>query len=87
MNGLSKIKFKNHCIKCIYKNGIINEIGLYKQNINKSEDNYNFLYNMIVEFKPEDTEFNKTILSHLENDNNIISQYGPEMLPSFMNDR
>ena len=38
MNGLSKIKFRGRCVKCIYKNGIINEIGLYKQNINESED-------------------------------------------------
>ena len=86
MNGFSKIQFKNYCIKCIFRNGIITEIGLNKENNIEAEDNYNYLYNLIAEFKPEDSEFNKTILSHLEYDNNIISQYGPEILPSFMNE-
>ena len=84
MNGFSKIFYKNYCIKCFYRNGEINEIGLYK-NKNEPEDNYNFLYNMIVEFKPENSGFYNIIFPHLEYENNNYSQYGPEIVPSFMN--
>ena len=84
MNGFSKIIYKNYCINCFYRNGEINEIGLYKHK-NQPEDNYNFLYNMIVEFKPEKSGFNNIIFPHLEYENSNFSQYGPEIVPSFMN--
>ena len=86
MNGFGKIKYKEFCINCIYRNGEICEIEIFNQNNNKCEDNYNYIYNIISDFKPEETGFYKIILEHLEYDNNIISQYGPEILPSFMND-
>jgi hypothetical protein len=40
---------------------------------------------MILEFKPQDSGFYKTLLPHLDYDNINISQYGPEILSSFMN--
>ncbi len=85
MNGFSKIKFKNNCLKCIYRNGEISEIGFYQKKSKEPEDNFNNLFNMIAEFKPEESGFSKILFTHLEYDNNIISQYGPEILPSFMN--
>ena len=87
MSGIGKIKIENYLFKCIYRNGEISDIGIYK-NKNEPEDNYNYLYNIISEFKPEESGFKIIILSHLEYDNNIniISQYGPEIIPSFIND-
>ena len=85
MNGFSKIKYKTYCFKCIYRNGEITEIENLNQQNNCPEDNYNNIYNLIVEFKPQDSGFYNTLLSHLDYENNIISQYGPEILPSFMN--
>ena len=85
MNGIGKIKIDNYLFKCIYKNGEIIDLGIYK-NKNESEDNYNYLYNMISEFKPEESGFKIIFLSHLDYDNNIISQYGPAIIPSFIND-
>lgn len=85
MNGIGKIKIDNFCFKCIYRNGEISDIGIYK-NKNEPEDNYNYLYNMISEFRPEESGFSRIILAHLEYENNIISQYRPEMIPSFIND-
>ena len=86
MNGYGKINFKNNYINCIYRNGEICEIEIYNQNSNKCEDNYKDFYNIIEKFKPEETGFCNNILDHLEYDKNKISQYGPEILPSFMND-
>ena len=90
MNGFGKIEFKNKYFKCNFRNGKISEISLIKNFYNHyNEDNfdYNFIYNMIKEFKPEESSFSKIIFSHLEYENNIISQYGPEIVPSFINER
>jgi hypothetical protein len=35
MNGISKIKYKNYCVKCIYRNGKLNEIGNIKNKYNE----------------------------------------------------
>lgn len=86
MNGLGKIIFKNFCIHCIYKRGEICNIEIYNHFNKKDERNYDYFYNIIREFEPEETGFYKMTLEHLEYNNNIISQYGPEIMPSFMND-
>lgn len=89
MNGFGKIEFKNKNFKCIFRNGEISEISLIKKIYNHyNEDNYDYklIFNMIKEFKPEESSFSKIIFSHLEYENNIISQYGPEIVPSFINE-
>ena len=80
MNGISKIKYKNCCFKCIYRNGNVNEIGNIKHKYNEPKDNYYHINNMIVAFRPQDSRFYSTLLSHLDYKNNYISQYGPNFL-------
>lgn len=86
MNGNGKVKIENHPFKCIFRNGKINKIIIHQQKSKEPQDNYLYFYNMISEFKPEESNFCKYILSHLEYNNNIFSQYGPEIMPSFFKD-
>ena len=81
-HGLGKIHYGDTVFKCSFRNGEIVELILTQGG------GYNFQYNLFMDFKPENSFLYNNIFSHLiyENNNLIVSKYGPGCQPSFLED-